>query len=226
MAAGLAAAGWDVVGVLGRGEDPSGAAASVDLLVLATPDAAVADVARAVRPVETTVVAHLAGSLTLDVLEPHVRRASVHPLAPLPDPERGADRLRGAVMAVAGDPLAREVVEALGGRPVEVADEHRVAYHAAACMAANHLVALMGQVERVAGPVGLALDAYLGLARASLDDVARLGPAAALTGPAARGDEATLDRHRAALEPDERPAYDALAEAAARLAGRGPGGGR
>lgn len=220
VAAGLAAAGWEVVGLVGRDDDPTDAAADVDLLVVATPDGAVAEVAAAMRPVPSTVVAHLAGSLTLDSLAPHPRRASVHPLVPLPDPERGAERLRGAVMAVAGDPLAHEVVSALGGRPVEVPDAERAAYHAAACMAANHLVALMGQVARVAAPVGLDLDAYLGLAAASLDDVARLGPAAALTGPASRGDEATLARHRAALAPEERPAYDALAEAAARLAGR------
>ncbi|WCO66460.1 DUF2520 domain-containing protein [Iamia majanohamensis] len=223
VAAGLAAAGWEVAGLVGRSDDPTDAAADVDLLVVATPDGAVAEVAAAVRPVPTTVVAHLAGSLTLDALAPHPRRASVHPLVPLPDPERGAERLRGAVMAVAGDPLAHEVATALGGRPVEVPDAQRAAYHAAACMAANHLVALMGQVERVAAPVGLDLEAYLGLAAASLDDVARLGPAAALTGPASRGDEATLARHRAALAPEERPAYDALAEAAARLAGRRPG---
>ena len=143
---------------------------------MATPDGAVPTVAAAVHPVEATVVAHLAGSLTLDALAPHARRASVHPLVPLPDPETGATRLRGAVMAVAGDPVGRQVVAALGGRAVEVADEERVRYHAAACIAANHLVALMGQVERVAGPVGLPLDAYLGLAAASLDDVVRLGP--------------------------------------------------
>lgn len=124
-------------------------------------------------------------------------------------------------MAVAGDPMAREVVGALGGRPVEVPDEHRAAYHAAACIASNHLVALLGQVEQVAAPAGVPLDAFLGLAAATLDNVARLGPAAALTGPAARGDDATLERHRSALAPSERPAYDALAAEARRLAGRG-----
>ncbi len=214
----LTAAGWTLAGYLGRDDDLAAAADGVDLLVVATPDAAVAEVSQAVRPVPTTVVAHLAGSLTLDALAPHPRRASVHPLVPLPDPDRGADRLRGAVMAVAGDPIAREVATALGGRPVEVADEHRAEYHAAACIAANHLVALLGQVERVSAPVGVDLEAYLGLAAASLDDVARLGAAGALTGPAGRGDAATLDRHRRAIDPSERPAYDALAAQAARLA--------
>ena len=98
-----------------------------------------------------------------------------------------------------------------------VDDEHRAAYHAAACIASNHLVALMGQVERVAASAGLDLDAFVGLARAALTDVAELGPAAALTGPAARGDEATLDRHRQTLDPAEIPGYEAGVALARRL---------
>ncbi len=56
------------------------------------------------------------------------------------------------------------------------------------------------------------------LSRAAVDDVARLGPAAALTGPAARGDWATLERHRRALAPEERPGYNAGVALANRLA--------
>ena len=70
-------------------------------------------------------------------------------------------------------------------------------------------MAVLGQVERVAAAAGLGVDAFLPLAATALQDVADLGPAAALTGPAARGDEATLARHRAALAPEEVPGYDA-----------------
>lgn len=224
LAGALWAVAWDVVGLLGRDDDVAGAASDVDLLVIATPDALIADVATAVEPVPTTVVAHMAGSLGLDVLDGHRRPAAIHPLVSLPDADVGAERLRDAAwFAVAGDPLAVEVVAALGGRSVVVADADRAAYHAAACIVSNHLVALMGQVERVAGPVGVPLEAFLALARGSLDNVAALGPAAALTGPAARGDEATLDRHRAALDPSELPAYDAMVSEARRLAGHDGG---
>ena len=102
----LAAAGWDVATALGRGDDLLDAAAGVDLLVLATPDAAVAEVAAMVRPAPATVVAHLAGSLGVAVLAPHTRRAAIHPLRSLPAP--GTD-LRGAWFAVAGDPVAARV---------------------------------------------------------------------------------------------------------------------
>jgi predicted short-subunit dehydrogenase-like oxidoreductase (DUF2520 family) len=223
----LTAAGWTVTGTLGRHDDVSGAAGGIDLLLISTPDAAVAQVAAGVRPVATTVVAHVAGSLGPDVLAPHPRRAAIHPLAALPDPETGATRLTGAWFAVAGDPMAGRVVDALGGRPLAVADEDRTAYHAAACIASNHLVALLGQVERVAAGAGVPLAAYLDLVRSSVDNVAALGPAHALTGPVARGDWDTVARHLAALAPDERPAYQAMAAEAARLvpdrdADRGP----
>ena len=217
----LRRAGWSTLAGLHHDDDLEDAAVGCDLLVLAVPDGAVAAVALRVTPVASTVVAHLAGSLGLDVLAPHARRASFHPLIPLPTAEEGAHRLvSGAWFAVAGDPLADAVVDALGGRRVKVADEHRVAYHAAACMAANHLVALLGQVERVAATAGVPLAAYLDLARAALDDVASLGPAAALTGPAARGDRDTVARHLAVLPAAERAAYLALSLEAGRLAGR------
>ena len=78
-------------------------------------------------------------------------------------------------------------------------------------------MALLGQVERVAATAGVPLEAYLDLVRATVDNVAALGPAAALTGPVARGDWATVDRHLAALDPSERPAYEAMAEQTRRL---------
>ena len=88
-------------------------------------------------------------------------------------------------------------------------------------VASNHLVALLGQVERIAAEVDVPLDALIGLARGSLDNVAALGPADALTGPASRGDDETIERHREQLRqrlPDELPAYDALVDLARRLA--------
>lgn len=210
LAAALSAAGWPIVELRNHGEPVADAADGVDVLVLSVPDDRVAEVARAVRPSRHATVAHLSGSLGLDVLAPHPRRASLHPLVPLPDPVRGAARLAGGVaFAVAGDPVAAEMAAALGGTVLEVAEEDRVLYHAAACVAANHLVGLMGQVERLAAAAGLPLDAFLPLARAALDDVAAASPRHALTGPAARGDWATLDRHLAALPAEERAAYRA-----------------
>jgi predicted short-subunit dehydrogenase-like oxidoreductase (DUF2520 family) len=219
LAAALSARGWEFAGFLGRDDDVRGAARGVDVLVIATPDDAVAEVAAAVMPVVTTTVVHLSGSLGLDALSPHPRCAGLHPLVPLPNGEVGAARLAsGVTFAVTGAPAAQEIADALGGRTVEVADEDRAAYHAAACIAANHVVALLGQVERVAGSVGLDLESFLPLTRAAVDDVAALGARDALTGPARRGDWATLSRHLDALPETERAGYQAGAALATKLA--------
>lgn len=218
LAAALRRSHWPV-DVWHHDADLAGAAQGVDLLVLATPDAAVEAVAAAVRPDERAVVAHLSGSLGLAPLAGHPRRGVLHPLVALPDAERGAERLVGAWFGLAqeGDPLLEQVVAELHGRTVRIAEGDWVRYHAAAVVAANHLVALMGQVERLAAGVGAPLAAYLDLAQGSLDDVAALGPSAALTGPVRRGDTATVARHLAALPEEERGAYRALAEEAAKL---------
>lgn len=210
LAMALEAAGHEVEGPIGRAGALERACDGVDALVLAVSDDAIAEVAAAIEPNAGCAVLHLSGSLGLDVLASHPRAGALHPLVPLPTPAVGAERLRaGATFAVAGDPIAVELAESLGGRVVHVADENRSRYHAAACIAANHVVALLGQVERVAAAAGLPLDAFLELTRAAVDDVERLGPASALTGPAARGDWSTLERHLAALDPGEHAGYRA-----------------
>ncbi len=223
MAALDAVGGYRSLGAWGRERSPADAAHGVDLLVIATPDDVVADVAAAVRPVGSTAVVHLSGSLGLDVLAGHVRRGSLHPLVPLPNPAIGAVRLRsGTTFAVAGDGSARAMAEDLGGNVVEVGDADRAAYHAAAAIAANHLVALMGQVQRVAATAGLSLDAFAGLMRAAAEDALALGPRRALTGPAVRGDWETVERHRTAIASmpahrTELAGYDAMVALARRL---------
>ena len=224
MAAALTEVGWRVRPILGRAATPAEmarAAADVDLVLVATPDASVATVAAAIEPNEAAVVAHLAGSLGLDAVATHPRPAAVHPLVALPDAAVGSRRLRaGGWFAVAGDPLVEQVVDDLGGRALRVADADRSAYHAAAVVASNHLVALLGQAERIAAAAGVPFEAFMDLVRATVDNVDELGPAAALTGPAARGDTETIRRHLEAIGPDERAAYEALAREARRLAGR------
>jgi predicted short-subunit dehydrogenase-like oxidoreductase (DUF2520 family) len=215
----LAGAGIEVRGILHRFDDLRQAAFDVDAVLLAVPDRSVSEVATAIAPVAGTVALHCSGSLGLDALAPHARRASLHPLVTLPDPVIGALRLRGRpFFAVAGDQLATELALALHGQPIVVPDERRAMYHAAACIAANHLVGLLGQVQRVAQSAGLPLEAFLPLARGALDDVALLGPADALTGPASRGDLVTIERHREVLERAELPGYEAGVALAQRLA--------
>jgi predicted short-subunit dehydrogenase-like oxidoreductase (DUF2520 family) len=245
VAAALVARGWTPVAVAGRSiAAPStsrvaqqlGAPAvavpdagrDADLVVVATPDAEIADTAAALasslRP--GALVIHLSGACPLEELDklhaarPDVEVGSLHPLQSLPSPEVGITRLPGSWCAVEGPASVERLAVSLGLRPFRVDPERRAEYHAAATIASNHLVALLGQAVRVADAAGVPPEALLPLVRASVDNVDALGAAAALTGPVARGDADTVARHLGTLTPDERATYRALAREALRLSGR------
>jgi len=191
---------------------------NAELVVLCVPDDQIAAVAARLEKRAERVVAHVAGSRGLDELGDHPRVGYMHPLAVLPDEKRGAARLLGATYSVGGDALVAELVASLGGRVLTLVETQRALYHATATVAANHLVALMGHVEALATAAGLSLQDFLPLAHEALDDVEKLGVARALTGPASRGDVATIDAHLAAIPDEERSAYVALAHEAFQLA--------
>jgi predicted short-subunit dehydrogenase-like oxidoreductase (DUF2520 family) len=195
------------------------------IVIIATPDAAIGATATAVAPslARNALVVHLAGSRGLDVFEPlrelrpDIRVGALHPLQSLPSVSIGLERLPGSWAAIAGDAQVTELAEALELRPFTVADDQRARYHATAVVASNHLVALLGQVERLAAAADVPFAAFAPLAEASLANVFGLGARAALTGPVARGDLATVADHLRELPPSERDAYRALAREAARL---------
>ncbi|WP_158412551.1 Rossmann-like and DUF2520 domain-containing protein [Ilumatobacter nonamiensis] len=205
-------------------EVPRAVIERAEVVLLAVADGAIADVARhlAARGAGIEgVVAHCSGACALDVLAPHARVASVHPLMSLPDPEIGSARLLDAcTFAVAGDSAIVDVVEALGGRPIDVPTTKRATYHAAASVAANHLTALCAQVERLANDAEVPVDAFWPLMTTTLSNVADVGPTAALTGPASRGDWDTVRDHVAAIPESEQTLYLVLCERAATIAGQ------
>lgn len=213
----LAEAGIAVTGPHGRGHDGSGS----DVVLLCVPDDAIRDAATAVAP--GPLVGHVSGATTLDALAPH-EGFSIHPLMTV----TGAETvLAGAPCAVAGGSaralaLAERLAAALGMRAVRIADGDRAAYHAAASVAANYLLAVEGLATRLAATAGLDPAALAPLVRAAVDGWQERGAAAALTGPVARGDAGTVARQRAAvaerLSADDLALFDALTAATARLA--------
>jgi predicted short-subunit dehydrogenase-like oxidoreductase (DUF2520 family) len=197
-------------------------------VLVATPDAAIADTALALAPGlrPGALVVHLSGACPLEELDklhgerPDVAIGALHPLQSLPSVELGLERLPGSWCAVDGSPAVERLALSLGMRPFRVAAGERARYHAAATIASNHLVALLGQAVRVADAAGIPPEALLPLVRASVDNVDALGATDALTGPVARGDADTVRRHLETLPTDERAAYRALAREALRLSGR------
>ncbi|MFL5823873.1 MAG: Rossmann-like and DUF2520 domain-containing protein [Solirubrobacteraceae bacterium] len=207
---------YRVVGPLGRGADGHDA----DAVLLCVPDGEIAAAASLILP--GRLVGHCSGASGLDCLSPH-ESFSLHPLMTVAHP---GTSFAGAGAAVDGSTpralaLAEDLSRKLGMRPVRVTPEDRALYHAAASVASNFLVTLEAAAERLGGLTGLERDLLVPLVRATVENWASLGPQRALTGPVARGDEATVRRQRQAVEeraPDLLPLFDALVDATRELA--------
>ncbi len=216
LARALRDAGVEVEGPMGRGERPAGCHA----IVLCVPDAEIAAAAEVVTGA-APLVGHTSGATPLSALaHAGVPAFGLHPLQSFAHP---GVSFAGAGAAVAGTSpealaFATALAERLGMTPFEIDDEGRAAYHAAASMASNFLVTLQAAAERVAAGAGLdAEDAralLMPLVRQTVENVAALGPEEALTGPIARGDEATVEAQRAAVAeaaPELLALFDELA---------------
>jgi predicted short-subunit dehydrogenase-like oxidoreductase (DUF2520 family) len=219
LAAALRAAGVGVTGPLRRGEAMPAAATAV---LLCVPDAEIAAAAAALPA--GPLVGHCSGATGLEALGARESFA-LHPLMTVP---AGGDAVfAGAGAAIDGSSpaalaAADALARALGMTPTRVDGADRAAYHAAASIASNFLVTLEGAAERLAATAGVDRALLAPLVRAAVENWAARGAAEALTGPIARGDEATVARQRDAVAdrtPDLLALFDALADATRALAG-------
>ena len=210
-------------GPFGRGFDGG----DHDVVVLAVPDREIAAAAAAVANVHGRLVGHCSGATGLDALASH-EAFGVHPLMTVA-PDAPGRVFAGATAAIAGTTeralaCAAALADRLGMRAFEIDDADRAAYHAAASIASNFLVTVEDAAEVVLGSIGLDRSILLPLVRASVDNWAASGRAA-LTGPVARGDDATVARQREAIAmraPHLLALFDALVERTRDVAGGRP----
>ncbi len=214
------------VRLIGRGE----AIPPAEIVWLTVPDRMIAEVAAQVLPFgapERGVLLHASGATDLSVLAPHPRAGSLHPLMTFSGSEAGPSPRGPVPAAVAGSPeavaVARALALRLGWTPFEVPGDRRL-YHAAAVMAGNFATTLLAEAAALLVAAGVPAEEAPGLLAAlaltSIENAVRMGPRAALTGPVARGDEAVLAAHRAALAalaPEALGTYESLVVATRRL---------
>lgn len=190
-----------------------------DLVLLCVPDRAIPEVAAAVPPGPW--LGHTSGARTLEALDPHVLRFSVHPLQTFVHGQ-GPEQLDGAWAAVSGE--SEEALAAgfalaglLGVRAFELDDEEHPLYHAAAAIASSFLVAIHWAAAELFEAAGAPPEALLPLMRRTMDNDFEL------TGPLTRGDWETVERHLEVIRerrPDLEPMYRALTETTAAVAAR------
>jgi predicted short-subunit dehydrogenase-like oxidoreductase (DUF2520 family) len=211
-----------------------------DVNLLTTPDDALAEVSRALAKIGGSacrgkVILHTSGALDRSVLDPLARlgasTGSLHPMQTFSG--RNVPKLEGVTFAVEGDAkalrVAKQMARSLGGVPVAIASADKPVYHATAVLAAGSGFALIEAAVQMLVEIGFtrqrAFETLLPLTRQMLDNVERLGPRAAWTGPLSRGDYAVIAKHVRALRryPREiQQSYAALALLAGRVLAKNP----
>jgi predicted short-subunit dehydrogenase-like oxidoreductase (DUF2520 family) len=217
---------------------PAAAARGCDGVLLTVPSTALRDVAehlsRTAEPWKGRFVLFASGTADAAELGPLVRRGArisrLHPLLPFAGRPADVENLAGSTFGIAGDPpavrVARRMIRALGARALEVPAEARIPYHVAAVLCSNLLVALVAGASGLAASWGsspeVARQALLPLMRATLANLEQGPPAAALTGPAARGEAGVVAEQRAWLARqgarDLEAAYRSLSRLAVEMA--------
>jgi predicted short-subunit dehydrogenase-like oxidoreductase (DUF2520 family) len=212
--------------------------ADADLLLLAVPDAAVAETATILAArAQAPVALHVAGAMPASVLAPLAAGGSAvggfHPLRAFAGGRQGEalEPPAGIFFALGGESaavaLGERLAAALGGTAAVIDDAARPLYHLAATLLAGGISTLAATAFEIRRRAGLPEAADAGYARLALDALAgalaAADPAAGITGPAARGDLETFvleARALARVAPEALPAVIALARESLRQRGR------
>lgn len=164
------------------------------------------------RALAGSVVFHCSGaksSLDLQLAtDAGAATASVHPVRSFADPAQVAAHFAGTFCGIEGDPRALAMLGpaliAIGAQAVAIDAAAKTVYHAASVFASNYLVTVLDCALRAYQAAGMSEEtarALAGpLATETLENVLRMGPGKALTGPIARGDMATVARQQSALD--------------------------
>jgi len=215
---------------------PAQAAARADCILITTPDDRIASVCgeiAAAPGIQGKKVFHMSGAGGLDLLAAAARAgaltASIHPLQSFSSIDGAIASIPGSYFGVTADAgvkrLAADIVRDLRGIPIPISAQQKPLYHAAACIASNYLVSLMSVVESIYLSIGFsekdARRAYLPLVYGSLKNIENQGCPNALTGPIARGDSGTIQKHIDAMArhlPDFASMYAHMGAIAVKLA--------
>ena len=213
---------------------------AADVILFATPDDVLPGIARELARVcgagcKGKIALHTSATLDRSALAPLARlgasTGSLHPMQAFGG--KVVPQLKGVIFGIEGDAAARRmaqsIAKSLGGIPVAIETSDKAAYHAAAVMAGGSIYPVVEAGLQLLMSVGFtrerASQTLLPLVRQILDNIERIGPRAAWTGPLSRGDYAVVAKHMDALRrypPEFGESYAALAKLAARVLSKDP----
>ncbi|NLP37066.1 MAG: DUF2520 domain-containing protein [Firmicutes bacterium] len=221
------------------GTDPLQFTPHADLVFITTPDRFIGDICAQIAEAkgfkQGTVVVHTSGAHSSALLKEAIPLGafplSFHPLQTFADPLAGVKNLPGSYITIEGHEQAldvgRRLVKDLQCRLLEIPTESKPLYHCAAVIACNYFTAVIDAALQTMEVAGIkrheALPALYPLIEGTFKNIAKSGTTDALTGPVARGDVGTVEKHLAALSakiPHLLPLYSALGQVAVDIAAR------
>lgn len=206
------------------------AAHHADIVLLSVSDNSIELVAKQLAEEDAfrkgTIVAHLSGAMDSIILKPAKDLcgafiASAHPLNTYPSISGAVDEKIGTHWFLEGDNEAIEklsqLISSFGDCPHAITREGKAIYHAGSVVACNYLATLMDTAIEMMGQANvdkeLAWEALKPLVFSTMTNIDKIGPQAALTGPIARGDAQTVEKHLQALQncsEEQRKLYAAM----------------
>lgn len=206
----------DLIGAFGFSNVLWEAAKKADIVFITTPDGAIKSVCDNISEKNGfksgSVVLHCSGALSsTELLSAKTCGAyigSMHPLQSFASTEYEFNPFSGVVTSVEGDreavEAAKHVTEDIGSHCVTIKTEEKMLYHASAVVASNYLVTLLDlslSLIKLAGMTGEdALRGLKPLIEGTISNVEKMGVQNALTGPIARGDILTIEKHLSEIE--------------------------
>lgn len=197
---------------------PSAVAKKAAIVFITTPDSSIKEVCDRVASEEGfnpgAIVFHMSGALSSEVLGSArnigAKIASIHPLQSLADVREAVKNLRGSCFCIEGDKtalsVAREIVDALGGKKITIEIDKKPLYHAGASVASNYLVAIVRFGLELFEAAGInrqdSLNALMPLIKGTVTNIETLRIPSALTGPISRGDAGIVEDHLKAISND------------------------
>ena len=187
-------------------------AEAAELVFITTPDDVIAQVCAEVQWRGVNSVVHCSGAHSVDILGSAKKLGaavgSFHALQTFADVDQAIRNLPGSTFALeAEEPLLttqKELTRLLNGNWVVLKPGDKVLYHVAAVFACNYLVTLVKLALDLWLNFGVsskeATRALLPLLEGTINNINNIGLPDCLTGPVARGDSGTIERHLSTLE--------------------------
>jgi len=184
-----------------------------DTVFITTPDDRITEAVALLNQssLEGVVALHTSGALSSEVLQPLKMRGfavgSCHPLQSFASPSQALPLIPQTYFCIEGDrraaSAARRFVKAIGANYFAIAREKKHLYHAAAVLASGGVTTLLSAALELLSHCGLSEKesrrVLLPLTEGTIENLATVGAAKALTGPVSRGDAGTVSKNMQAI---------------------------